>query len=375
MFSLTRRLVRWLAVAAAGLPLAAFAAVPDAPAPIREYSLLAGDKLRPKLAWISDRELLATALIDQSSRFWETRVARVDARTGEMTEVLRDASVLCASAQAGVAGLLVGDKAGMFTGGTALPPPKAQLFEWDRVSRTLRDAKTDSPFSPWICRPMPPEHRQRPEGGQQAGVHHLEPRHGQLQTVTDGRGAQTVNRVIAGRTTRLAVTPQEVADPPEYLPFRAAYLLRPGMTLAHTFFRDDKGDAEQELPVITMTPQGTVQRDHFRTVLLKHGLRQDALLRPYAKGLLVISHGWRNLGGGIYTLSGVGGTGGERLRRVWCLPENAEDERDGNRLCKVDEFALSPDGCRLAFYAQGSDTLATTIAARPTLKIMDLCGR
>lgn len=370
--SFNSALFRRLVLAVAAVPLATFAAIPDAPAPIREYSLLAGDKLRPKLAWVSDRDVLATALIDRMSNFWETQVVRVDARTGEMTQVMRDASVLCASAASGVAALLVGDKAGMFTGGTSIPPPKAVLFDWDRTARTLREGKADTPFSPWICRPTAPEHRARPEAGQQAGVHYLEPRHGQVQTRPDAPGVKSVSLVRAGRTTPLAVTPQEAGDPPEYLSFRDAYLLRPGMTLANTFFRDDKGDAQQELPVITMTAQGKVQREHFRTVLLKHGLRQDASLRPYAKGLLVISHGWRHLGGGIYTLSG---TGGDTLRRVWCLPENAEDEKDGKRMCKVDEFALSPDGCRLAFYAEGSDKLATPIEARPTLKIMELCGR
>ncbi len=158
---------------------------------------------------------------------------------------------------------------------------------------------------------------------------------------------------------------KEVQDTPEYLAFRDAYLIAAGSTLADAFYRDEQGEAQQESPVITMTPAGEVKREYPRGGLLRQGLKVDALVRPYAKGMLVISHGQRDVGGGIYTLSGT------QLRRVWCIP-SADSP---NRQCRIAEHALSPDGCRLAFYAQGSDNPKAGVAALGTsLKILDLCA-
>ena len=119
--------------------------------------------------------------------------------------------------------------------------------------------------------------------------------------------------------------------------------------------------------MITMTPTGQVKRENLRGPLARAGLVADALIRPYAKGFLVISHGRRASGGGIYTFSGKEGA---PVQRVWCVAGG----QDNDRACKIEEHALSPDGCKLAFFAKGSDSLPL----RPehfsiSLKILDLC--
>jgi hypothetical protein len=252
----------------------------------------------------------------------------------------------------------------MFTSNNSSPPPEAQLHEWSRLKRTLQPVQKASEFNAWICRQTRPEHRTGPMLGRNADVVYLEARHGMLQLVPDVKEYRSVHLARGGRSTPVALKHKELLITPEYLPFRDTYLVSPGSILAEAFYRDEQGEAQQESPIITMTPAGKVQRDNFRGPLSRLGLVVDAQVRPYAKGVLVISHGWRKYGGGIYTLSG------NQVRRAWCVGQGEE----GERLCRVEEAALSPDGCRLAFYAKGSDDPQVRYEYQATLKIMELCG-
>lgn len=339
--------------------------VPDAAAPVIELDLPAGDRLRPTLAWISDQDLLATTLINPSSKFWENRVVRVEVKTRQISEVIPQGLLLCANASAGRAGMLVGSLAKSFAGDSKEPEPVETLFEWSRPQRKLLPAAAESDFSPWICRQVRAEHRKGPMQGRNVDITYLEQRHGVLRLLPDAREYRSVHLEHNGKRMPVNLRYKELLDTPEYLAFRDAYLIATGSTLAEAFYRDEQGEAQQESPIITMTPSGEVRREHPRGSLLRLGLKVDALVRPYAKGMLVISHGRRDSGGGIYTLAGT------QLRRVWCIPSGNSPDRQ----CRVAEHALSPDGCMLAFYAKESDTPgAAQFSSSANLKILDLCA-
>jgi hypothetical protein len=151
----------------------------------------------------------------------------------------------------------------------------------------------------------------------------------------------------------------------EYLPFRKEYLLQPGRFSlgGESFSIYDVRVTDQ--PVLTMSPTGVVNRgDSYRSAFERSGLKNGGNVWPYAHGALIVIDSRPQYGGGIYRASG------ESVERVWCSPKKMGFDPK----CRFESLPkVSPDGCHVAFFAEGSDDPKAPLQTRPTLKILPLC--
>lgn len=344
------------------------AAIPDAPIAALEPGLEVDDRLGAALGWIDDRTLLVTAQIDSKSRFWERRVVRVDAKTGETKDVVNPGALICTNPTEGIAGILVGSEASTYTANAKEPKPELKLYRWSSGFGKLIPTTSVNDWNPYICKKTKPADVRVPDsmyfyGGKD--IRYLEAKDGYLHFSSGPDGTQ--QSVVLVKDERpvamLQLKPNEVSPEPRYLPFREEYLLSSGRFVMQGTMARSNEPHTTEYPLLTMTKSGTITREYSRRLFESAGLTDGGETLPYAKGTLILVSTRPKHGGGIYLNQGGS------LRRIWCT--NGGNEYD--RQCQFASISMSPDGCHFAFFVKGSDDPKAAYVHRPTLKVLPLC--
>lgn len=345
------------------------AAIPDAPVKAMEPGLEADDRLGGAMGWIDDRTLLVTAQIDSKSQFWERRVVRVDAKTGEMKELINPGAVICTNPTENVAGIQVGSEASIYTGNSKEPEPELKLYSWTSLFGKLTPKMFGDGWNPYICKKTKPADVKVPGSlifYKEKDIRYLEAKDGFLRFSRGQSGEQQSVVLVKDEkpVATLQARPNEIAPEPRYLPFRDGYLLSSGRFVMQGTMARSNEEHTTEYPLLTMTRSGTIKREYFRPLFENAGLTVDGETFPYARGTLIFVSDRPKYGGGIY-LNREGST-----KRIWCT--NGGNVYD--RQCRATSISMSPDGCYLALFSNGSDNLKAPYVYRPTLKVLPLCN-
>lgn len=345
------------------------AAIPDAPVTAMEPGLEADDRLGGAMGWIDDRTLLVTAQIDSKSQFWERRVVRVDAKTGEMKELINPGAVICTNPTENVAGILVGSEASIYTGNSKEPKPELKLFSWTSIFGKLTPKMFGDGWNPYICKKTKPTDVKVPGSlvfYKEKDIRYLEAKDGFLRFSRGQSGEQQSVVLVKDEkpVATLQAKPNEIAPEPRYLPFRDGYLLSSGRFVMQGTMARSNEEHTTEYPLLTMTRSGTIKREYFRPLFENAGLTVDGETFPYARGTLIFVSDRPKYGGGIYLNQGGS------IKRIWCT--NGGNTYD--RQCRAMSISMSPDGCYLALFSNGSDNLKAPYVYRPTLKVLPLCN-
>lgn len=334
-------------------------AVPDEPIVAIEPALSTGFPLLAyPIAWMNDRILLVTSEI--RGEFHGRKVTSVDVTTGETRELVNPGSLICTSPARKVAGVVVGT-----TGRRRMqeePEPQLKVFAWNESTGLLDPESAEKDWNPWICRKTRPDDVDVPESAfLQKNVRYLEAGDGYLATE---RSTEKVALVRDGKAiTGVDARPLDIDPVPQYLPFRAAYLLRAGAFEVYTTIERRTELQVSERPVLMMTRSGSVSSEPVGTLFQRNGLSVAGQTYPYAKGTLIVVPHEPKLGGGIYLKQG------DSLKRVWC-----SNERSANYgSCAATAVTMSPNGCRVAFFSPARDDPKVADTSSPMLKILSLC--
>jgi hypothetical protein len=338
--------------------------VPDALAIPLEPGLEADDHLGNPMGWLDDRTLLVTA--QAAGEFWDRKVVRVDVATSEVKELINPGALTCASSREKIFSAFVGSAAGLFSGRAATQPkPELRSFSWS-PSRGLQElGKSGADWNPYICKRTGQSDINVPAFGfLERYVRYLDAPDGYIRFP---RGLVAGPVELIKRDTPVAAiraTPFEIALVPQYLSSRGVYVLSAGQfVMSGTMVRANEAPTT-EYPLVTMTKQGEVGREYFRPLFERSGLLVDGQAIPYAKGTLVMAQTRPRDGGGIYLHEG------DSLKRVWCTGNGNHYDRQ----CRFTDVSMSPDGCHIAFFEQGSDNPRARYSPRPTLKVLSLCS-
>ncbi|NSL55776.1 hypothetical protein [Uliginosibacterium aquaticum] len=365
--------VRWMTCFAMSLFGASVAAqsIMDSPVPIIEKAdLVLAENIGGEIAWINDKNLLATVLLDDPrSRWWVRRVVNVDVRSGQAVEFLARGFVSCSNPVAGLIGISSGTLAANYEGGSKEPRPSPHLYKRSFWSSTLVPLKDEDEWNKWLCIKTSKAELNDPGAGNPQSDHRYLQTPDELLRITKELN-ETRSDVVYGlvlergkEKIQLAdLTPSEVGWRPQFLPFLNKHLLGAGEFIFAGDMVLPGNKRTQEIPTITMTKDGKIEREYVRDRLLSKGFKRDASVIPYAKGNLVFIQDRPSYGGGIYRE-----TGG-LVERIWCVNKG----NGFDRKCRPQAISMSPDGCSLAFFDEGSDDLKKSVP-RISLKILDVC--
>lgn len=342
--------------------------IPDAPVVAIEPGLSIDPRLGVGIGWVDDQTLLVSAMIDDNSQFWERRVMRVDAKTGETTVEVNSGHLLCTNPREGIAGISVGSNEQSFVGKSDKPKAEKKLYSWSSWfgGKLSQNTETDN-WNLNICKKTLPRDVKAPGSlplFSYKGILYLEEEDGYLQFRGHGEQHSVVLSKDDKPVATLQAKPNEITQEPQYLPFRDEYLLSSGhFTMSGTMVRGDAARVT-EYPALTMTRSGAVQREFFRPIFEEANLKVDGFTFPYAKGWLIYAATGPQDGGGIYLHQG------KSTKRIWCT--NNGNHYD--RRCRLSSISISPNGCYAAFHEVGSDNPKTPYSTDPTLKILPLCN-
>ncbi|MFG6468032.1 hypothetical protein [Roseateles sp. BYS87W] len=367
-----------LALMAAGLSRAAVAApITEAPTRLLVTGLSLPDRMATTYGWLDAHHLAVTTPPpgDDDAYSGLRRLVAVDARTGAQTVLLERGFLSCANPHTGVVAAYVGDLRKLLRGGPAAAPVLT-WFRWDAQQTRLvpQPPPPGPPMHPQQCRPFDPEDDRN---GQvmtgAAPVRTLEPGHGQIRwtwdPATGQRGAVQWMRGAERRT--LDVPAERIQALVDWLPYRSAYLLTPGL------YRVEQGQMTELLPLTTMDQQGRTAQVPTPAALAP-GLSRDwthqVFSVPMRGGQLLAVPGRSHDGAGLYRHTAQG------LQRVFCGPKpgGATDDalRDHTRCFEDEPIRVSPDGCQAAFATRyDADGRLRTTGLQGQVHMLDLCGR
>ena len=345
------------------------AAIPDAPVTAMEPGLEADDSLGGAMGWIDDHTLLVTAQIGSKSQFWERKVVRFDAKTGEMKELINPGAIICTNPTENVAGILVGSEASIYTGNSKEPKPELKLYSWTSIYTKLTPKMFGNDWNPYICKKTKPADVKVPGSlvfYKEKDIRYLEAKDGYLRFSSGLSGEQESVVLVKDEKpfATLQAKPNEIAPEPRYLSFRDGYLLSSGRFVMHGTMARSNEVHTTEYPLLTMTRTGAIKREYIRPIFENAGLTVDGDTFPYARGTLIFVSDRPKYGGGIYLNQGGS------IKRIWCT--NGGNTHDGQ--CRAMSISMSPDGCYFAFFSKGSDNLKAPYVHRPTLKVLPLCN-
>lgn len=307
------------------------------------------------IAWLDSDTLAITTHKTTPFEWWYGKIVAFDVRK-EAATTLDDAAFLnCTSARTNLVAVTKGSHELTFLGpGPGRTAPEKVFFRWDAGSKSLAEEERESDSrSNWnICRQTAPaDKRQVDLALLQNGVRYLEPGDGVLRQ--DRSGKVTLEKADGQRRT-IAPTMGGIAAVPKYVPFLRRYLLHGGQFYLNRQIVLSSGEKTSEIPIATMDSDGEIDLmflgEEIKAQLTAMG-QTDGQALPAAGGTLIYLGGYADRGGGLYMAAG------KSLTRVWC-----DSPRMG---CGIDSvhFAISPDGCKVAF-AQLS---------RPEVTVVHLC--
>ncbi|MBS1209925.1 MAG: hypothetical protein H6R19_2323 [Proteobacteria bacterium] len=367
------KFVRWMACFAMSLFGVSVAAqsILDSPARIIEKSdLVLAENIGGEIAWIDDKNLLATVLLDDPrSPWWIRRVVSVDARSGQAAEFMARGFVSCSNPVAGLIGISNGTLAASYEGGSKEPRPTPHLYKKSFWSSALAQLNDEDEWNKWLCIKTSKAELNDPSAGNPQSDHRYLQTPDDLFRITKELN-ETRTDVVYGvvlergkeRVSLPDLSPVEAGWQPQFLPFLNKHLLVSGRFVIASTMLLPGGKSTQEIPTITMTKDGKLKREYVRARLMIKGLKRDAIVMPYAKGNLVFVQDRPGDGGGIYREAG------DLVERIWCVNKG----RGFDRKCRPQAISISPDGCSLAFFDKDSDDLKKNVP-QVSLKILDVC--
>lgn len=343
--------------------------IPDAPVAAIEPGLSIDPRVGVGIGWVDDHTLLVSAMINDKSQFWERRVMRVDAKTGETIEQVNPGYLVCTNPTEGIAGISVGNDDKLYAGKSDQPNPERKLYSWNsRFGGKLSQKTETGNWNIHICKKTLPSHVK--VGSQLTffsdyDIVYLEERDGYLRLQRqNGEQRSVVLTKDDKPVATVQARPNEIAPGPEYLPFRNEYLLSSGQfTLYGTMVRRNEAPVTEH-PMLTMTRSGKVKREFFRSIFEDAGLRLHGLTYPYSNGTLIYASNRPQNGGGIYLREG------QSVKRIWCTNQGNHYDRK----CQLSSLSISPNGCYAAFHEEGPDNPRAPYSYLPTLKILPLCN-
>lgn len=351
--------------------------VPEAPARVFRTGLELPDRLATTYAWLDERHLAVTATPKGGDNSYSglRRVVAVDSRTGAHKTLLERGFLSCTNPHTGVVGAYVGDLRKMLRGGDA-PQPVLTWFHWDAKQVLLEErplAKGQTIHSQH-CRTYEPE--QDLNGQVMTGVapvRYLEPGHGQIRWRYDfeSRKSVDVHWENGGRRRALDLPAESISAFVEWLPYRSAYLLSPGL-YDHRQYQQPK-----VLQLTTMDSQGRLSRQTLPQEAMQ-SLKQvqvgQIFVAPMRDGMLLVLPGRSDEGAGLYRHSQKGG-----LQRLFCArpPNHATGSDSLSEHCLRDEpVKVSPDGCSAAFVSRYDfDGSFPQMSLQGQVHLLDLCNR
>lgn len=371
-------LPRWLFALCACVASAASDSAPvqvrETPARVIRTGLELPDRMATTYAWLDERYLAVTTSPkgDEDTYSGLRRVVAVDSRTGEQKTLLERGFLTCANPHAGVVAAYVGDLRKLLRGGDA-PAPVLTWFHWDGPRALLeeRPLAKGQTIHTQQCRAFEPE--QDSNGQVMTGVapvRYLEPGHGQIRWSYDYATEKRtdVHWERGGQRRALDVPAEAIAAFVDWMPYRSAYLLSPGVYI-------DMSGLQRDLPVTTMDPQGRLSRQPLPpevTKTMKQLSASQAVVAPMRDGLLVMVHGRSAEGGGLYRYSQQG------MSRLFCsLPRGTPADLASSEYCFRDEpIQVSPDGCKAAFVTRYDfEGSYPSMSMSGQIHVLDLCTR
>ncbi len=371
----------WLILALlASASKAPAADIVDVPPPVYETEIEAIQNLPGKMSWIDANTLVATTYGSADDDFTIRKVVAFDVRTQATKTIVEFGSIECVNADKNLMSVLTGTLEKGFKGDSTAADPVSKFFSWNAQRSTLTAAGTkfEGAWNHSLCLPTSKE-----DIGvvslpfQDTDSLYLQPEHGRV-AYAFGNGSMNsadryerslVLRRAGAPDKKLDVTKEEIAQVPAYLPFLNSYVLRPGLFLtggAH--FSSKNGEPETERALLLLSPSGNISRVSAPQELIPLITgAAEALFLPTPEGTVAMVGSWPAQGGGIYVINKNG------ARRVWCLPELADDPKAS---CGIQgPIELSPDGCKVAFFSRFMTKSAhRRFHTRPTIKIVKVCS-
>jgi hypothetical protein len=344
--------------------------VADVPIKAIETNLVLAERIGGEIAWIDNENFLATVLPNdaQFGNWWVRRVVSVNARSGETTEFLSQGFVSCSNAAAGLVGVSSGTLAYQYEGGSKELAPVPHLYRKTFGSGKLVQLAKEEEWNKWICiKTRKSDLNRREVVSLEKELRYLQTPDDLLLTVQahDRQISNAKYDMILQRGNERIPVPglssSEGSVLPQFLPFKNEHLISSGRVMRSGYILP-AGQQTQEVPTITMTKEGRIERKYVSDELLKMGFDRDANVLPYAKGNLLFAVNYPQYGGGIYR------TIKNHVERVWCVNTSGN-----NRPCEPKFFSLSPNGCYLAFYSESSDEPRGKRVLGVSLKILDVC--
>lgn len=355
-----------MALATALLVSTAAAAGPALPTAVETRFEPSNPGMYP-MDWIDDTHVLLTVPTGDSFQHWFRKTLIVDARTGEGSEFLTNAHLVCTDPVQRIATLHQGSMERLFTGSgpAADPADSFRSYRWDAAQqKPVAAVPENSAWNPFICRAAQAEDAQRPMAGfLGANIRYLENGDGFLKSAGHSdAGTQSTAWFRANQKPRpVDVSIDRVSPTPRYLPYRDAHLLSIGKIAGDGTFFSNGTDRHTEYPLILLKRDGALEKT-FTQAALGHLKFFEAFVHPSAQGNLVYVASDQKEGGGIYLHAG------NSLTRIWCTNRT----NDPSRRCQIHAMKISPDGCRMAFVSAESDNPASTQWGK-RLQFLPLC--
>jgi len=327
------------------------ASIPDDPVSAIEPAIELNTYTGGTMGWLDVNTLIVTAIADREKQSSSRKVMLVDIRTGKADEKFSQGEVTCVSATKSIVGIQSGER--------FKSPPS--FFKWNAKTRELEPA-SELKGENWdfsVCQKVLP-------GKDMQNTFVLQDKDGLLvnEMAPDGK-VWRMSLVKDGKViANPDIKPSDLSVRPEYQPHNDEYLLAYGRFVTGGAIQKD-GLMLNELPILTMTPTGSIKRgDSVRSIFESNGTPDNGIARPYAKGILIWSDSRPKQGGGVYLRSNG------QTKRVWCInPGNTFD-----RTCRLETApSISPNGCHAAFFSKSSDNINAEMISAPTLKILPLC--
>jgi hypothetical protein len=340
----------------------------DVPARVIETKVQLVEKLPDGMGWLDNDNLAITTLGDDKRRDWWIRKLVVfNIKTQEAKVAVSPGFLLCSNPEKNVTSIAKGTLEKSFMGKSNVPDPEPVWFKWDRNRQTLQESAPERPetWNNTLCLPTAPKDVNTPGFALQE-ISYLQPEHGALRWKYSPQGPQAIVSLVRSnqKAIPLDLRVGELSRGIKYMSFLNTYFLREGWFSLGGVRALLPGTKKMinEIPLTMLDPDsGEIERS-FVIPILKDHLPPDSegTVFPSARGTLIYVQADQDRGGGLYL------AGKNSVTRIWCV----EPSLSYLNRCRIHApIAISPNGCRVAFF---SDHSTTTTGV--TAKILDLCS-